>query len=109
MTDLSVKEKTTTVPLINLEPYLELIAKNGPTGRKERNIPADTVAALEKSGIFRALVPKEMGGLGATPQQWFRALITLAEQDMSWFHVRITSSKIPGIPWGCRERGQMTL
>ena len=83
MTDLSVKEKTTTVPLINLEPYLELIAKNGPTGRKERNIPADTVAALEKSGIFRALVPKEMGGLGATPQQWFRALITLAEQDMS--------------------------
>lgn len=70
-------------PLINIEPYLERIAENSRTGREDRNVPADSVDALRESGLFRSFVPKKLGGLGVSPQEWLRTLIKIAEYDMS--------------------------
>lgn len=83
MIDHTVLEKPSTAPLIDIDPCLQLIAETSETSRRNRNVPAETIAALEKSGIFRAMVPADKGGLGATPQEWLRALIKLAENDMS--------------------------
>lgn len=83
MTEAQVLETAPAKSTIDLDPYLDLFTKNGPIGRKERNIPAESVTALEQSGIFRAFVPEQYGGLGTSPQEWFKSLIKLAECDMS--------------------------
>jgi len=67
---------------IQLQGCLGLVETNGPRARKDRMIPAETVEAIRQTGLFRSFVPTRMGGLGATPQQWLRALIALAERDM---------------------------
>lgn len=68
---------------IDIAPWLALIEVNGSRARKDRMVPAESVEALRASGLFRAFVPPQLGGLGATPQQWLRTLILLAERDMS--------------------------
>ncbi|WP_321393879.1 hypothetical protein [Emcibacter sp.] len=81
----TISEKT-SFPRDNdfdVDPILDLIEKNGPLGRKERKVPVESVEALRESGFFRAYLPKELGGTGATPQTWLRSLIKLAERDMS--------------------------
>ena len=70
-------------PTIDIGPHLPLIARLGPQGRAERQIPRQAIEALKESGFMRALLPKPWGGLEATPQQFFRAQVQLAEQDMS--------------------------
>ena len=67
---------------IQLQGCLDLVETNAPRARKDRMIAAETVEAIRQSGLFRSFVPTRMGGLGATPQQWLRALIALAERDM---------------------------
>ncbi|OCC25605.1 flavin-dependent monooxygenase [Croceicoccus estronivorus] len=69
--------------VIDIEPCLDLIEKNGPVARKERKVPTGSVEALRESGVFRAFIPKRLGGIGATPQEWLRTLIKVAERDMS--------------------------
>lgn len=68
---------------IQLENYIQMLAENGRRGREQRFVPDESVAALREAGLFRALLPRKFGGSGATPQEWFRAIIRLAEQDMS--------------------------
>ena len=70
-------------PTIDIESHLPLIARLGAQGRADRQIPREAIQALKESGFMRALLPKPWGGLEATPQQFFRAQVQLAEQDMS--------------------------
>jgi len=83
MTKMTTLSGTKTVNPINIAPFLKRIGSNGKVGRFERRVPDDSVKALRESGLFRALLPKSLGGIGATPQQWLQTLIKLAEQDMS--------------------------
>ena len=70
-------------PSIRIKPHLELIARLGPQGRTDRQVAREAIEALKESGFMRALVPKRWGGLEVTPQDFFRANIAIAEQDMS--------------------------
>jgi 3-hydroxy-9,10-secoandrosta-1,3,5(10)-triene-9,17-dione monooxygenase len=68
---------------IDVGPCLDLISRNARAGREARQVPAASVEALREAGLFRSFVPRGLGGAGATPQQWLRALIRIAERDMS--------------------------
>lgn len=67
---------------IKLAPHLDIVAKKAMEGRKARQLPNEVMAALKKSGYIRALLPKQWGGLEVTPQEFFQAGLTIAEQDM---------------------------
>jgi len=46
-------------------------------------IPSDLHAAALGSGLFRTLVPQDLGGCGATPLEWFRCGVELARHEAS--------------------------
>jgi alkylation response protein AidB-like acyl-CoA dehydrogenase len=52
----------------------------------ERGLPPDLARRAAEIGLFRQLVPTDMGGLGAAPIDWFRRGIGLArhEPSFSW-------------------------
>ncbi|MCY4566494.1 MAG: flavin-dependent monooxygenase [Gammaproteobacteria bacterium] len=60
-----------------------LIADCAAEGRARRQVSDEVVQALKDAGFMRAVLPKRWGGLEATPQEFFAALLKVAEQDMS--------------------------
>jgi alkylation response protein AidB-like acyl-CoA dehydrogenase len=48
---------------------------------RERRLPAPLVAAISEAGLFRMLVPRELGGAEATPAQLVDAVEALANGD----------------------------
>lgn len=68
---------------LDVTSILDVVERNGPSGREARRLPAETIQALKDSGFMRALLPISSGGLEATPQEFFAAQIALAERDMS--------------------------
>ena len=48
---------------------------------RERRLPAPLVTAISEAGLFRMLVPRELGGGEATPAQLIEAVETLASGD----------------------------
>ena len=60
-----------------------LIAERAAEGRARRQVSDAVVQALKDAGFMRAVLPKRWGGLEATPQEFFAALLKVAEQDMS--------------------------
>ncbi len=60
-----------------------LIAEHAAEGRARRQVCEPVIETLKESGFMRAVLPKRWGGLEASPQEFFRANIQIAEQDMS--------------------------
>ena len=81
-TALKAQIKADTGP-IDIDPYLDILTRGGPIARCDRMVPLESVEAMRESGLFRAFIPPKLGGIGASPQQWLRTLITIAERDMS--------------------------
>lgn len=48
-----------------------------------RRVPDDLYETIARSGLFRQLVPRELGGVGATPAEWFANGVELASRDAS--------------------------
>ena len=68
---------------LDIEPHLPLIAELASEGRANRQVKQEAIDAIIESGFMRALLPKPWGGLEATPQDFFRTHLRIAEQDMS--------------------------
>lgn len=51
---------------------------------RDCRLPADLHKAALVSGLFRTLVPVELGGVGVTPLEWFRLGIELARHEASF-------------------------
>ena len=68
---------------LDIEPHLPLIAELASEGRADRQVKREAIDAIIESGFMRALLPKPWGGLEATPQDFFRTHLRIAEQDMS--------------------------
>ena len=83
LTNRDVRETSQGTNSICIEPHLEKISALGETGRKNRCVTEEAVQSLEDAGIFRAMVPKQYGGLEATPAEFLQAQIAIAEADMS--------------------------
>ena len=61
----------------------DLIAKHAAEGRTERQVSTEVVEALKDCGYMRAVLPKQWGGLETHPNEFFKASVKIAEQDMS--------------------------
>lgn len=49
-----------------------------------RRIPQDLYDRAARAGLFRQLVPRNLGGVGAEPLDWFRTGVELARHDASF-------------------------
>lgn len=68
---------------IDIDPHLPLFAERAAQGRADRQVARDCIEALKDCGFMRCLLPKPWGGLEVSPQEFFRAHLKIAEQDMS--------------------------
>ena len=62
---------------------LTVIAANAEKTRKGRRLADENIQALKQTGFMRAMLPKKLGGLELSPQEFFAAHIRIAEADMS--------------------------
>ncbi len=79
---LSVKPANRQSLLQAIQPHLDFVSLKAAEGRANRQIWDDVVAAIKSAGMMRAFLPSQWGGLEATPQEFFEALLAIAERDM---------------------------
>ena len=70
-------------PLIEIARSLEPLILAHAAALDEGRIPPELPAALYDSGVFRALLPREVGGLEAEPVEWLRMIEELARINAS--------------------------
>jgi len=68
---------------LDVSGVLDLVSEKAAEGRKNRKISDDVIEAIRETGFFRAMLPKQYGGLEVAPQDFFEAAIDIAERDMS--------------------------
>jgi indole-3-acetate monooxygenase len=51
---------------------------------RDCRIPDDLQGGAQAAGLFRTLVPTDLGGVGATPLEWFRCGIELGRSEASF-------------------------
>ena len=83
MSEAKAESLQGTAAAINVEPHLSRIRELGPQGRVDRRVADESIDLLKQSGFMRALLPEKWGGLEVTPQEFFAAHMSVAEQDMS--------------------------
>jgi len=69
--------------LAGLARSLEPLIREHAQAVEEGRIPEELVAALYDSGVFRAMLPREVGGLEAEPAQWLALIEELARISAS--------------------------
>lgn len=69
-----------------------------------RALAPDYVGRLRGAGLFRLLVPQEVGGLGASLPQWLEIMVALAEADASSAWVSAHASVCAALIYGSADR-----
>ncbi len=69
--------------LAAVEAVLPELRERVPQAKAGRRLPAESVAALKRSGYFRALQPKRHQGFELDPQDFFRMNMLIGESCMS--------------------------
>lgn len=69
--------------LKDFDRVLEIVAANADKTREGRRVADESIEALKQAGFMRAMLPKKLGGLELSPQEFFAAHIRIAEADMS--------------------------
>jgi len=59
------------------------LAERSLAGRRERRIPDETIADMQRAGLFRVLQPKRWGGYEMDLNTFYDVQLALAEGDMS--------------------------
>ncbi|WP_125100043.1 acyl-CoA dehydrogenase family protein [Leucobacter chromiireducens] len=57
-----------------IKPYEQLILNAEVTIEDERRVPDEVTDALYESGMYRAFMPRELGGLEVHPNEWLEAV-----------------------------------
>lgn len=83
MTAPAILDKVHSEQLINIDPWLGNFAERAEASRKARQLADQSIAELKESGLIRAFLPRQWGGLECTPQEFFAKQIAIAERDMS--------------------------
>jgi alkylation response protein AidB-like acyl-CoA dehydrogenase len=71
------------VPLIDIAHSLEPLVRAHAQALDEGHIPPELAAALYDAGVFKAMLPRELGGLEAEPVEWLRMIEELARINAS--------------------------
>jgi indole-3-acetate monooxygenase len=69
--------------LIGIARSLEPVIREHAEALEEGRIPPPLVAALHDAGVFRAMLPREVGGLEVEPVEWLQMIEELARIDAS--------------------------
>jgi alkylation response protein AidB-like acyl-CoA dehydrogenase len=69
--------------LVEIARSLEPLIREHAGELEDRRVPPRLVAALYDAGVFRAMLPREVGGLEAEPVEWLRMIEELARVDAS--------------------------
>ena len=69
--------------LAGLARSLEPLIRKHAQAVEEGHVPEELVAALYDSGVFRAMLPREVGGLEAEPTEWLALIEELARVNAS--------------------------
>ncbi len=69
--------------LIDIAHSLEPLIREHAEALEERRIPPPLVEALYDAGVFRAMLPREVGGLEAEPVEWLQMIEELARINAS--------------------------
>jgi indole-3-acetate monooxygenase len=69
--------------LVDIARSLEPLIREHAEELEDRRVPPPLVAALYDAGVFRAMLPREVGGLEAEPVEWLRMIEELARVDAS--------------------------
>ncbi|MSQ51499.1 MAG: hypothetical protein EXR28_06390 [Betaproteobacteria bacterium] len=59
------------------------IAARAAQGERDRQVAAETIAAIRDAGLFRILQPRRWGGYELDLQTFFAVQMAIAEGDMS--------------------------
>jgi alkylation response protein AidB-like acyl-CoA dehydrogenase len=71
------------VSLIDIARSLEPLIREHTAALEDRRIPRPLVEALYDTGVFKAMLPREVGGLEADPVEWLRMIEELARINAS--------------------------
>jgi alkylation response protein AidB-like acyl-CoA dehydrogenase len=69
--------------LIGIARSLEPLIREHAAALEEGRVPPPLVAALYDTGVFRAMLPREVGGLEAEPVEWLQMIEELARINAS--------------------------
>ncbi len=71
------------VPLVDVARSLEPVIREHAPALEEGRIPPPLVEALHDAGVFRAMLPREVGGLEAEPVEWLQMIEELSRINAS--------------------------
>ncbi|HVT68066.1 MAG TPA: acyl-CoA dehydrogenase family protein [Trebonia sp.] len=71
------------VPLIDVAHSLEPLIREHAGALEQARIPPALVDALHDAGVFKAMLPREVGGLEAEPVEWLQMIEELARVNAS--------------------------
>jgi alkylation response protein AidB-like acyl-CoA dehydrogenase len=69
--------------LVDIARSLEPLIREHAAALEDRHIPRPLVEALYDTGVFRAMLPREVDGLEAEPVEWLRMIEELARMNAS--------------------------
>src|SRR6185312_10305874 len=69
--------------LMDIARSLEPLIREHAVALEDRHIPRPLVEALYDTGVFKAMLPREVGGLEAEPVEWLRMIEELARINAS--------------------------
>jgi alkylation response protein AidB-like acyl-CoA dehydrogenase len=71
------------VSLVDIAHHLEPLIREHAAALEQGSIPPPLVEALYDAGVFKAMLPREVGGLEAEPVEWLRMIEELARINAS--------------------------
>ena len=88
--------------LARVEKLSPLIREHADRAERERHLMDPVVAALQDAGLFRMLVPRDLGGLQVDPLTFYEVIEALARVDGSTAWCGTSSSPWLGAPTPAR-------
>lgn len=74
--------------LARIDGILPLLKERSAEAERLRCLPIENIQAMTDAGIFRAIQPKQWGGLGIDPATWFESVVRVGSAcgSSAWVH-----------------------
>jgi len=74
--------------LAKIDGILPLLQERSAEAERLRRLPEENIRAMTDAGIFRAVQPKQWGGLGIDPATWFESVVRVGTAcgSSAWVH-----------------------
>src|ERR1700736_693947 len=74
--------------LARIDHILPLLKERSAEAERLRRLPDENIRAMTDAGIFRAMQPKQWGGLEIDPVTWFESIVRVGSAcgSSAWIH-----------------------